>query len=180
VTQRREAEESPAATGGRAWLDLGLRGAGWLLAGLLGLVFGVYCVLLTPLYWHGWPVPLVLVLVVIGNPLLAIMAYRMTGRVGAAIVAALAWFLPWFMSIQPTAEGDAPLASANAIGMNWVGLATFLVGPFVSAVTVYRIVDASRRCTHRYSSDSMPESLALDRSEAVKEGVTGDHGLEGS
>lgn len=154
--------------------------AGWVLAGLLGLVFGIYCVLLTPLYWHGWPVPLVPVLVVIGNPLLSVMAYRVTGRARAAIVPALAWFLPWFISIQPTAEGDAPLASANAIGMNWVGLATLLIGPLASAVTVYRIVGLSHRAGVIHSRDPIPGSLALDHPEGVKEGVAGDRGLEAS
>jgi hypothetical protein len=160
--------------------DRGLRLVGWVLAGLLGLVFGVYCVLFTPLYWHGWPVPLVPVLVVIVNPLLATLAYRVTGRVAAAIVPAVAWFLPWFMSLQPTAEGDAPLASANAIGMNWVGLATFFLGPLASAVTVYRIVNTPRHPGVIHSREPMRESLALDHSEGVKEGVAADHGLEAS
>ncbi len=122
-------------------LDLGLRIAGGAIVTALGLVFGVYCVFLAPLYWHGMPVPLVLVAALAGNPMLVWAAWTVTGRRGAGIAPAIAWCVPWFIAAQRSVGGDTLLGSQNAVGMSWVGLATFLAGPVAFAVAVYRLVN---------------------------------------
>lgn len=139
-------------------VDRAMRIVGGVVFTALGFVLGVYGVFLAPLYWHGIPVPLSLLLAVVGNPLLAWAATAVTGRRGAGIAPAAAWCAAWFPAAQATTEGDSLLASQNAAGMTWVGLATFLIGPVASAVMIYRLIIRPRPVPPGAAPPSVPPS----------------------
>lgn len=103
-------------------------------------VFAVYDAFFAPLYVHAVRLPLALLLAVLVNPLLAWVAYYVTGRRGAGIFPAIVWCLVWFLAVKPTTEGDLIIT-----GTNWVGLMTLLAGPVAFAVPIYRIIVAPGR-----------------------------------
>lgn len=111
-----------------------LRVAGGVVATGLGLALGLYSAYYAPLYFPGTAVraPLALGIALVGNPLLAWYAFRVTGRRWAVVLPAVPWCAIWITASTKTTEGDLLVPSGN-----WVGLATLLLGPTAFAAGAY-------------------------------------------
>jgi hypothetical protein len=97
----------------------------------LGAVSASYEALLSPLYWHGWRLPLALLLAVVGNPLLVWFTYLGTGRLLALLAPVIAWLAVMLLGAGRTTEGDLLFT-----GDNWVAFATVIAGSLAFAVAV--------------------------------------------
>src|SRR5439155_3350195 len=73
-----------------AWLDVTIRVAGWVFAVWGAVASAVLEAFLTPLRFHGYRMPLSLLLAAVLNAGLVVFAYRVTGRRAAVVASALA------------------------------------------------------------------------------------------
>jgi hypothetical protein len=121
---------------------------GLVIATLLGFVTSLWEAFVSPLavQWtsgghaHFVRLPVALVAAVVGNVLLAWMAYTVTGRMLAIGAPFVAWTVPMVFAAGRTTEGDLILTSNN-----WVGLSTMLVGAVTYAAAVYWLTIRSLR-----------------------------------
>ena len=118
-----------------AWLDVTIRVAGWVFAVWGAVASAVLEAFLTPLRFHGYRMPLSLLLAAVLNAGLVVFAYRVTGRRAAVVASALAWFVVEVVCAGGTAEGDIVLAANN-----WVAIGLLLVGTLTLAVAAYLVV----------------------------------------
>ena len=115
-------------------LDLALRWFGLVLVTVLGAAVALVDIGFAPLHWHGWRIPLTLLLAVVGNPLLVWLAVAVTGWRGAWGAPAGAWCVVWFAASFRRPEGDLLI-----LPNNWVGVATTLLGPVAFGAAVFRL-----------------------------------------
>jgi hypothetical protein len=125
-----------------------LPAGGLVIATLLAFVSSTWEAFLSPLAVH-WTsgghaqyvrLPVALVAAVLGNGVLAWMAYTVTGRMIAILGPFVAWTVPMVLAAGRTAEGDLVLTSNN-----WVGIVTMAAGALAFAVVVYWLTIRSLR-----------------------------------
>jgi hypothetical protein len=102
-------------------LDYGLRGAGVLLAVLLGGMSAVLEAVSTPYRLGGWPAWWLPPAAFFGSVFLGWFARTATGAAGGWWFAAVPWFLVTIFAVGGTREGDQ-------IASTWLGLLVLAAG----------------------------------------------------
>lgn len=120
--------------------DTALRITAVIVAAALGMVTAIYEALFSALYWQHGRLPLAPVLALVANPLLAMFAYRGTGRLVAVLAPAVPWVVVMILAADRTREGDLIFA-----GDNWVAVATLFVGSIAFGVGVVPLIRSAAR-----------------------------------
>jgi len=126
---------APAGHGPDGWQ----RALGGVLVGLGAVELGVLECFLVPFRIGGTPVPLALLLALVGNVVLTRLMYRVTAHRLATAVPVVAWLLLVLALAARTDEGDLVVPGT------WPGLLFLFGGTIAGALTLGRSIGPRRR-----------------------------------
>jgi hypothetical protein len=117
---------------------------GWGVAAVVVPAFlALVEVLWLPLRAGPVPLPVSVLAAVVGNPLLVVLAHRLSGSRGVAVLPAAVWVVVAFRASIPRPEGDLLLVGVGTLG---VLTPVFLgLGVVSAAVAVGRVLGSSAR-----------------------------------
>jgi hypothetical protein len=121
---------------------------GWAVAAVVVPAFlALVEVLWLPLRAGSVPLPVSVVAAVVGNPLLVVLAHRLSGSRLVAVLPAVAWLLVVVRASIPTAEGDLLLVGSGTLGV--LTLVFLGLGLVAAAAAVGRVLGAAARDRQR-------------------------------
>jgi hypothetical protein len=128
----------------RVSTELAYRVAGTLVGIGLAIATAVWETVLSPMHvtiGHStFRLPIALLIAVVGNAGIVFFTHQVTGKLGLAMIPAVAWLIVVFTAGTKTSEGDLLIT-----GDNWVGITLILLGSLAWAGAGYWLIVAAPR-----------------------------------